>query len=84
MTSLTASDPRMVGPGPSSLSQARWELENAVHTVQDADVDAVYHWNPAEQREMQQARPWLQDPTYFKRWVAGCERGVEDRDPDLE
>ncbi|KAL6769348.1 hypothetical protein ACKKBG_A30665 [Auxenochlorella protothecoides x Auxenochlorella symbiontica] len=57
----------MAGPGPSSMSQARWELENAVQTVQDSDVDAVYHWNPAEQREMQQARPWLQDPTYFKR-----------------
>lgn len=53
------------------MSQARWELENAVQTVQDSDVDAVYHWNPAEQREMQQARPWLQDPTYFKRCLAG-------------
>lgn len=50
----------------SAAGQARWELENAVQSVSQSDYDALYHWDPAQQRELQQERPWDADRAYFK------------------
>ncbi|KAK2077885.1 hypothetical protein QBZ16_003753 [Prototheca wickerhamii] len=50
----------------SAAGQARWELENAVQSVSQSDYDALYRWDPAQQRELQQERPWDADRAYFK------------------
>jgi COP9 signalosome complex subunit 5 len=49
----------------SSEAQARWELENDVGEA--ADIDALYRWDPDEQRTVQQQKPWSKDPHHFKR-----------------
>lgn len=54
-------------------AQARWELENDVQAAGPADLDALYSYDPEEQKAIQAAKPWTRDPHYFKR-CAG--RGV--------
>lgn len=50
----------------SAAGQARWELENSVQNVGEGDIDSLYRWDAAEQREIQQIKPWEKDPSHFK------------------
>jgi hypothetical protein len=61
----------------AATARARWELENGVASAgpEDADVEALYRFDPAEQSAMQQQRPWAKDPHFFKRCGGG--RGPE-------
>eukprot|EP00271_Cylindrocystis_brebissonii_P011503 TRINITY_DN29344_c0_g1_i1.p1 TRINITY_DN29344_c0_g1~~TRINITY_DN29344_c0_g1_i1.p1 ORF type:complete len:375 (-),score=63.42 TRINITY_DN29344_c0_g1_i1:327-1451(-) len=58
-------------PGPSSSlapsvleSRQRWELENKITNVSDAD--AIFKFNDAQQSAIQQQKAWTKDPHYFK------------------
>ncbi|KAG5979544.1 COP9 signalosome catalytic subunit rri1 [Claviceps digitariae] len=42
-----------------------WELENEIRLV-DPKRDALYNYDAEAQRAAAQARPWSQDPNYFK------------------
>ncbi|KAI9655936.1 MAG: COP9 signalosome catalytic subunit rri1 [Alyxoria varia] len=42
-----------------------WEFENAVKIV-DTKRDGLYAYNPAAHKALSEARPWKQDPNYFK------------------
>ena len=50
-------------------AQKRWELEN---NVQQADANAIFKYDLAEQQAIQKERPWTKDPHYFKQWVHLC------------
>jgi COP9 signalosome complex subunit 5 len=50
----------------SSMARARWELENNIQTVER--VDSLFQYNAAEQQQVQQQRPWKNDPHFFKRY----------------
>ena len=57
----------MVDPG---AAQQRWELENEVAQPQpDAVADSYYHYDLAEQQQLQREKPWSKDPHYFKQCV---------------
>ncbi|KAI9678554.1 MAG: COP9 signalosome catalytic subunit rri1 [Caeruleum heppii] len=43
-----------------------WELENAVQLV-DPSRDALYTYDSAEQKAVNEARPWKKDPNHFTR-----------------
>ena len=51
----------------ADTAQKRWELENSIPAVDTADIEALYKWDDAEQRDMQNRRPWNGNPNYFKR-----------------
>lgn len=58
----------MAGAGPSggvAIAQARWEIENNIEQISEAD--AYYKYSQAELQALQQQRPWTKDPHYFKR-----------------
>lgn len=55
--------------GESSTAQQRWELENVIPKNDPSDIEALYKWDPQEQRKIQQEKPWTKDPHYFKRCV---------------
>ena len=48
-------------------AQKRWILENDVAEAGPSELDALYKWDPEEQRRIQYERPWTKDPNYFKR-----------------
>ena len=56
----------VAGPsGGKADAQARWELENGIQKISEAD--AYYKYDQAELQALQQQRPWTKDPHYFKR-----------------
>ncbi|KAK8232262.1 COP9 signalosome complex subunit 5 [Phyllosticta capitalensis] len=42
-----------------------WELENSIKLV-DPARDALYNYSPADQKAINDARPWRSDPNWFK------------------
>ncbi|KAJ9638774.1 COP9 signalosome catalytic subunit rri1 [Coniosporium apollinis] len=48
-----------------SAAQKTWELENVVKLV-DPARDALYNYDPDEQKAINAAKPWKKDPNYFK------------------
>ncbi|KAM0722377.1 hypothetical protein Q7P37_001818 [Cladosporium fusiforme] len=42
-----------------------WEVENAIKLT-DTHRDALYAFNPQEQKKIQDAKPWRTDPSHFK------------------
>ena len=46
----------------TSAAQARWELENDVHSD-----DALLRFDQAEQTAFQQEAPWKKDPRHFRK-----------------
>lgn len=50
----------------TSAAKTRWELENDVGEASTSDIDQLYRWDPAEFTAVQEAKPWTQDPHYFK------------------
>ncbi|ORY86296.1 JAB1/Mov34/MPN/PAD-1 ubiquitin protease-domain-containing protein [Protomyces lactucae-debilis] len=48
----------------SSIPQQTFELENRVQTL--ASTDAIFHYDAAEQKRLQQEAPWKKDPHFFK------------------
>lgn len=54
-------------PQPSNALK-RWELENNVQEASASDMDALYRYDAAEQKAIQESKPWKSDPHYFKRW----------------
>ncbi|GAX77055.1 hypothetical protein CEUSTIGMA_g4501.t1 [Chlamydomonas eustigma] len=48
----------------SSMALARWELENNVQSVED--TDALFKYDAALDRAVQQQKPWSKDPHFFK------------------
>lgn len=53
----------------SSAEMARktWELENNIVAAEGADSDAIYFYDEAAQSKVQQEKPWVSDPHYFRR-----------------
>ena len=49
----------------ASASQARWELENDVASI--ADADAFLTYDDAGQKAFQASRPWAKEPQYFQK-----------------
>ncbi|KAI9728364.1 MAG: COP9 signalosome catalytic subunit rri1 [Chrysothrix sp. TS-e1954] len=48
-----------------ATAQTTWELENAIKLT-DPHRDALYNYDPEAQKAENEARPWRQDPHYFK------------------
>lgn len=57
----------MAGASGSTNAQKRWELENDVHTLSEAD--SLFKYNREEQQAVQQQKPWARDPQFFKQCV---------------
>lgn len=49
-----------------SNAKARWELENDIQEASGSDLDALYKYDPEEQKAIQAQKPWTKDPHYFK------------------
>ncbi|RWR75296.1 COP9 signalosome complex subunit 5b-like protein [Cinnamomum micranthum f. kanehirae] len=53
------------------VAQRTWELENNIISMEsqviNGDLDSIYVYDEAAQSQVQQDRPWSQDPNYFKR-----------------
>lgn len=52
-------------------SQATFEIENDIVNIDNApqlgyDRDSIYQYDDNEQKELLKARPWKQDPNYFR------------------
>ncbi|KAK4546363.1 COP9 signalosome catalytic subunit rri1 [Oleoguttula mirabilis] len=45
--------------------QKAWEIENAIKLV-DPNRDALYKYDPEEQKKITAGRPWRADPNHFK------------------
>lgn len=59
----------------TGAAQRRWELENDLaQPQQDAAADSYYHYDLAEQQQLQREKPWSKDPHYFKR--CACNQGL--------
>ena len=69
-------------PQPSNALK-RWELENNVQEASASDMDALYRYDAAEQKAIQEARPWKNDPHYFKRCGARRRRARGRPPPPL-
>lgn len=55
----------MAGASGSTNAQKRWEMENEVHTLSEAD--SLFKYSREEQQAVQQQKPWARDPQFFKR-----------------
>ncbi len=50
----------------ATTARARWELENDIKPVSNAEVDALFRYDASEQQVVQQQKPWSKDPHFFK------------------
>lgn len=57
----------MAGASGSTNAQKRWELENDVRALSEAD--SLFKYNREEQQAVQQQKPWARDPHFFKQCV---------------
>ena len=49
----------------SDVARATWELENNIAPASSID-DELWKYSHADHQAVQQAKPWKQDPHYFK------------------
>ncbi|CAA7408199.1 unnamed protein product [Spirodela intermedia] len=51
----------------AEIARKTWELENNIVSVEGTDPDGIYFYNEAAQSKVQQEKPWMNDPHYFRR-----------------
>ena len=55
----------------AAMAKQTWELENNIVSMdpqQSSDAsDAIFYYDEAAQAKLQQEKPWVNDPHYFKR-----------------
>lgn len=50
----------------TTIAQRTWELENNIATIDaSSDTDAIYFYDEAGQAQVQQEKPWANDPHFF-------------------
>eukprot|EP00887_Chlorella_sp_A99_P005540 scaffold1.g5540.t1 len=62
----------MAAQHPTNMAQQRWELENTVASTSGAEAEALYKYDADEQKAILAAKPWANNPHFFKRWVGGA------------
>lgn len=50
----------------AAAARTRWELENDIKPISNAEVDALFRYDASEQQVVQQQKPWSKDPHFFK------------------
>ncbi|MQM13693.1 hypothetical protein Taro_046622 [Colocasia esculenta] len=51
----------------SEMARKTWELENNIVSTEGPDSDAIYFYDEVAQSKVQQEKPWVSDPHYFRR-----------------
>ncbi|KAF8473995.1 JAB1/Mov34/MPN/PAD-1 ubiquitin protease-domain-containing protein [Kalaharituber pfeilii] len=51
----------------SAAARKTFESENNITTIVDPIRDGIYGWDADEKRALEEAKPWKQDPNYFKK-----------------
>ncbi|XP_068651848.1 COP9 signalosome complex subunit 5-like isoform X2 [Aristolochia californica] len=56
-------------PSSSTIAQQTWEVENNIVSMDtpSSDSDAIYYFDEVSHAKIQQEKPWVSDPHYFKR-----------------
>ena len=47
-------------------ARAQWELENDVEAASESDEASLFRYDEAQQKKIQEEKPWKQNPNYFK------------------
>lgn len=57
----------MAAQHPTNMAQQWWELENTVASTSGAEAEALYKYDADEQKAILAAKPWANNPHFFKR-----------------